>query len=226
MRKDCLLAPILLSLSWVILSDQEMDTIFYIDCMTWLAFFACITALYLVSVLSHTWGLTRVMASNGKMYWVRAEGDRRSAAEHLAELEGRVNRFVEFLKQSRHAQEPRVKNVIRRWSGSLSEVGPVYTGEAAYSLNKTDVKVCIRDSSGRLQDHNTGMFVMLHELAHLAEDTYGHGESFWDTFRFLLTIAIEEAGVYEYQGFEQSPVEYCHHVIRSNPYTCVKRGSC
>lgn len=182
---------------------------------------------YVFILSQQTWGLTPVIASNGLTYMVQtgAPGDMAEAAEQLSRLEARVNEFVNYLAHN-HKDDNRVCNIVARWQGRLSEVNALHSQEAAYSVNKTEVRICIRDSRGNLQDDNTAMFILIHELGHLSIDDYGHTDEFWRSFRFLLKIAIEDAKVYRIQDFEEEPVEYCHHAIRSSPYTCYKNGNC
>ena len=35
------------------------------------------------------------------------------------------------------------------------------------------------------------MFVAIHELAHIASETIGHNDEFWNNFKFLLDNAVE-----------------------------------
>lgn len=197
--------------------------------MNWPVVLILAIVLMMVLVSSRTWGMQRVKASNGRIYLVQenVKGDAAQAAEQLARLEARVNRFVEYMDASeQHRKDSRVVNVVKRWAGKLSEVNNLHSFDAAYSINKSDIAICIRDAEGNLQDDETAMFILLHELGHLSIDDYGHTEEFWTAFRFLLKIAIEDAKVYQDQNFENFPVQYCDHPIRSSPYTCYKLGNC
>jgi hypothetical protein len=197
--------------------------------MNWLIIGLVTILLMFVYISSKTWGMKRIVASNGKVYLVQehAPGDARQAAEQLARLEAKLTAFVEYLKTSeKYKHDPRVRNIVKRWAGRLSEVNSMTTLDAAYSLNKREISVCIRDVDGKLQDDQTSMFVLLHEFGHLAVDNYGHGDEFWTAFRFILKIAIEDAKVYEDQNFEDFPQTYCEHKIRSSPYTCLKNDNC
>ena len=197
--------------------------------MNWIVVGLVAVVLLFVYMSSQMWGMVRIRAkTNGKIYLVQASapGDPQEAAEQLARLEARVDRFVAYLKTSTHKDDCRIKNVTRRWAGRLSEVNSKSSIDAAFSVNKSEIAVCVRDAKGRLQDDETAMFILLHELAHLSVDSYGHGDSFWKAFRLLLKIAIEDARVYVDQNFENFPVRYCDQAVRSSPYTCLKNGNC
>ena len=197
--------------------------------MNWIVVGLVAVVLLFVYMSSQMWGMVRIRAkTNGKIYLVQASapGDPQEAAEQLARLEARVDRFVAYHKTSTHKDDCRIKNVTRRWAGRLSEVNSKSSIDAAFSVNKSEIAVCVRDAKGRLQDDDTAMFILLHELAHLSVDSYGHGDSFWKAFRLLLKIAIEDARVYVDQNFENFPVRYCDQAVRSSPYTCLKNGNC
>ena len=65
-------------------------------------------------------------------------------------------------------------------------------------------------------DLNTMMFVVLHELSHLASESIGHTDEFWTNFRWILEESIN-IGVYQHQEFNKKPVEYCGMSITSSP---------
>lgn len=77
------------------------------------------------------------------------------------------------------------------------------------------------DAHGRIADTNAMLFVAIHELAHVAETSYGHGPSFFDTMKYLLEVADKE-GVYHYQDHNRSFVSVCGRRLGHNPITCVK----
>lgn len=157
-----------------------------------------------------------------KEYRVKPLPDAVQAADRLAELEMRLKDFLEQADRLVPG-DPRIRNVRVRWNGTLAETPG--GGDIAYSIGKDSVYVCIRDASGRLDDVNTCMFVLLHELAHLATDAWGHPAVFWKNMKFLLELA-EKTGTYAYQDFAATTVTYCGRVLGGSPLTCVKNGSC
>ena len=67
------------------------------------------------------------------------------------------------------------------------------TSHAAYTENKGDViAICLR----KPRDLNALTFVLVHELAHIANASWGHDDNFWKLFRSLLDYA-ERMGLYE-----------------------------
>lgn len=158
----------------------------------------------------------------GKQYSVRNQPDAQAVADRLASLELRVRDFLE--RAERHAPgDPRLANIRRRWTGTLSETTD--DKDVAYSLEKGSISVCVRRPDGELESENTAMFVLLHELAHIATDTYGHKPEFWANMRFLLEVA-EVTGSYTYQNFDAEAVSFCGKALRDSPLTCVKNKQC
>lgn len=172
-------------------------------------------------------GMTNVTAFNGKQYLVRDLPNSKEVADTLGHLEEAIDSFVQYLAASKYRHDRRVQNIVTRWTGTLAETAVIYDYEAAYSTNKREISVCVRNKAGQIEhDRETAVFILIHELAHLASDEYGHTPEFWNNFRFLLKVAIEDAKIYRYQRFEDLPVEYCGHRISRSPYTCYKEGAC
>jgi hypothetical protein len=159
---------------------------------------------------------------NGKSYEVRDLPGSQEAADRLAQLERSLRRMVRRARD-RWPGDPRLLNIKARWNGTLREARP--GNDIAYSIGKDAVYVCVRDADGLVDDLNTCTFVLLHELAHVATDKWGHPPEFWKNMRYLLEVA-EQTGYYSYQSFEKEHVTYCGRPIASSPLTCVKDGSC
>ena len=47
--------------------------------------------------------------------------------------------------------------------------------------------------------------------------TLGHGEDFWNNFRFILKVAIDQ-NIYQSVDFNNNPVAYCGIQITDAPY--------
>jgi hypothetical protein len=160
--------------------------------------------------------------STGKEYRVKPLPDAVAAADRLAELEQLLRRFLreaEILAP----HDVRLRSIRERWNGTLAETPG--GKDIAYSIGKDSVYVCVRDSEGRLDDVNTCMFVLMHELAHVGTDSWGHTDEFWQNMQFLLELA-EKVGVYSYQDFEATQVTYCGRLLGGSPLKCVKQGTC
>ena len=78
------------------------------------------------------------------------------------------------------------------------------------------VKV-LKVSFNKLIDINTLTFVAIHELAHIASTQVGHGDEFWNNFKFLL-VRAKENNIYKPQDYKKKPEKYCGMEITDNPY--------
>jgi hypothetical protein len=130
--------------------------------------------------------------------------------EEAANMLAMINRFIGKLishLDTKYVKNPSktkysakklkiIKNIIKRYKpGVLRENNPMTTSNTSYVLNKgTEVAFCLREKksgSNHFHSFNDIQFVVLHELAHLGLDSYGHRETFWRTFKFLINEAYE-----------------------------------
>jgi hypothetical protein len=145
-----------------------------------------------------------------------------AAADMIATLEANVRQLLERC-ETVVPGDKRFANIRSRWSGRLVEIDG--TDNIAYSMGKSDVSLCVRRSDGSVENYNDLMFVLLHELSHIANETYGHDDKFWKTFKFVLEVA-DKTGVYTFQDYGRESVSVCGKVISTTPLACVKSGEC
>lgn len=101
------------------------------------------------------------------------------------------------------------------------------SGDTSYTIGKGEVlALCLRERDPALSgsatvhdihDYNTLMFVMVHELTHIAILEVDHPPRFWRAFKFMLEEA-QQAGVLENVDYSRHPEEYCGMVVDYNPY--------
>lgn len=156
----------------------------------------------------------------------------RSLSEHFGpsstgpleeELQKRTEALIKALLEM-HPNDPRTKRLQRRWTGRIHNLSASHD-QAAKTINKSIVYVCQKDEHGRVYDTNTAMFVLIHELAHVATETIGHDDAFWENMRFLLDIAVK-SDLYRYEDYSHRKRTYCGQSISGNPYACVLQGRC
>lgn len=158
----------------------------------------------------------------GKKYRVRNVSGAKHVADRLASLELRLRKFLHEAEKVAPGDH-RFKNIRERWNGTLAEISD--NKDVAYSMGKDAISLCVRAADGSLEAENTAMYILLHELAHVATDTYGHKPEFWSNMRFLLEVA-EATGAYTYQDFDGGMVSYCGRPLSGSPLACVKSGQC
>jgi len=161
-----------------------------------------------------------VSGVNGKKYCVRERKNVDAAADKLARATLSMEKLVKYAWK----KYPNKQCIKRLKDGfnpkKIAETLPTseYT---AYSENKGEkLAFCLNNnktSNGGLIDDNTLMFVAIHELAHIATKSIGHGDEFWTNFKFLLKIS-KEVGVYKPVDYRKKPKNYCGMKITDNPY--------
>ena len=158
---------------------------------------------------------------NGKKYAVLPSGDTAAAADMLATLEDKTREFF-AAAVNKYPKDSTIKKIQKQF-GSLTEIPQSDT--IAYTLDKKDLFICLRDKAGNFQDIDDLFFVLLHELAHVTNSSYGHDEKFWKQFKKILEMAVELEFL-PYKNYENYSVVVCGKTINSNPSSCVYQGSC
>ncbi len=185
--------------------------------------FVLLAILAIVYVVATRKPVARVVSTvDGKAHEVLDTVNCAAAADMMATLETKV---AELLERSETIApgDKRFANIRARWSGRLVEIDG--TDNIAYSMDKHDVSICVRRKDGSVENYNDLMFVLLHELSHIANDTYGHDDKFWKTFKFVLEVA-DATGVYTFQDYGRKSVTVCGKEISMTPLSCVKKGEC
>lgn len=157
---------------------------------------------------------------NGYKYCVRERNKLELAADRLATINIKMNQLVAHVGE-KYPKKENVKRLVTKYNPrKISETLPTseYT---AYSENKGEkLAFCLdteKESKGRLIDINTLMYVALHELSHIATESIGHTDEFWNNFKFLIKEA-KEIGVYNPVDYKKEPARYCGMNITDNPY--------
>jgi hypothetical protein len=170
--------------------------------------------------------MTYVKATlDGNYYLVRDLSDKLIAANMLAKIKQDIFNLVAYLDKNKEKFKEydlyidRLKNRIK--NVNISE----NTGrgsDTSYSINKGDELVlCLRSKiSYQFHDLNLIVYVMLHEISHIASPKYeeeynNHGPLFKKIFNFMTTSAID-LGMYNKIDFDKQPMEYCGmHINKS-----------
>ena len=157
---------------------------------------------------------------NGNRYCVRDRNKIHLAANKLAEVNINLNKLVNHLAK-KYPNQSNVKRLIKGYNPKkIYEILP--TSEfTAYSENKGEkLAFCLdteKNSQGRLIDLNTLMYVALHEVSHIATQSIGHNDEFWQNFKFIISEA-KEIKIYNPIDYKKSPARYCGMNISDNPY--------
>lgn len=160
-----------------------------------------------------------ISSKDGNKYCVRERDKMELAANLLADATQKMKDVVNYLKE-KQPNDPRTKRLTEGFDPKkVNETLP--TSElTAYSENKGEkLAFCLNQSKNgsKLIDINTLSFVSLHELSHIATESVGHNQDFWQNFKWILQNA-KEAGIYSPVDYKKYPQEYCGMTINDNPY--------
>jgi predicted metal-dependent hydrolase len=154
---------------------------------------------------------------DNKKYLVRTGHDNKKTANLLAKMNIKLTKLRDILERD-YPDDKRSKRVKMNYdSNSLSE-GTENKKYTSYSVNKGEkIVFCLRmrDKTNRLVDENTLTYVAIHELGHLATKEIGHDDVFWNNFKWLLQIAVDN-DLYNYVNYSLNPQQYCGLMISSN----------
>jgi hypothetical protein len=193
---------------------EKHSTFFYI--FLGFVLFLCLVIYY----QSDAYDLKCIIASSdGNRYCVRERVKMELAANLLADVTQKMKDMVAYLKE-KHPEDERTKQLVENFNPKkISETLP--TSElTAFSENKGEkIAFCLNKSKNgsKLIDVNTLTFVALHELTHVGTKSVGHGQEFWQNFKWILQNA-KQAGIYSPIDYKKYPEEYCGMTINDNPY--------
>ncbi len=153
---------------------------------------------------------------DNKEYLVKVNENSKEVADKLALMNQKFLKIIE-IAQDEFPNDPRVEFLKKNYDPSQLSESTKDEKYTSYSINKEKILFCLiaRDENGALIDDNTLTYVGVHELAHLATDEIGHTDTYWDNFKWLLTIAREN-GLYLYEDYSINPKPYCGIKISSN----------
>ena len=151
-------------------------------------------------------------------YLVRNVDDKEKAANILANLRIKLQTICNVMKE-KFPKDESVMRMIQKFNPENISESAKSSQYTSYSVNKGEkIVFCIRqkDEAQSLVDENTLSFVAIHELAHIMTKSIGHTSEFWDNFKRLLHIAIEN-NLYTKEDYHKSPKEYCGITVSDTP---------
>ena len=152
---------------------------------------------------------------DGRRYLVRKLSDSEHAADLLATLNKDMQRLVAHV-MAKYGDNPAARRLYANYDPDALSEGGTEIGYTSYSVNKGEkIVLCLRQRDNTLVDRNVLTYVAVHELGHLASESVGHTDEFWDTFRWLLREAMG-LGMYTKVDFARRPVGYCGITIASS----------
>lgn len=180
-----------------------------------------ISTTILVSYLAYTTFFIEQLESvkstvDNKEYLVQDKSDAQDAANLIATIRQRLILLVEHIIKTTPADDKRVIMLKDNFNPDSLKEGIDNSGYTSYSINKGEqIVLCLRNKD-KMMDINTMMFVVLHELSHIATESVGHTPEFWENFKWILEESIN-VGIYQKKDYSAEAVEYCGMTITSTP---------
>lgn len=185
--------------------------------------------LYIVLIIILVYLFIKIITSNTicvtseldkKKYLVQNMIDKEEASYVLSIINKKINVFKKYLKNNINKypnQKKYIEQFCKRIEGLILQENAPNGKYTSYTLNKGDkMALCLRSKiNNKLHDINLIMYVVLHELAHIACPEKDHTELFKEIFIFFQKIAIE-IGIYKRENYNINPHEYCGLVINEN----------
>ncbi len=155
-----------------------------------------------------------------ELYLVRDLPDKKQAANILARIKQNINSINLFLynnKKTKYKEyEPYIDQLHERIQNVIIMENDGDYKYTSYSVNKGEQLIfCLRSRdvvNNKLHEINLLMYVVLHEMSHIACPEVGHGPLFKKIFAFIAKIGVEQQ-LYTKIDFESHAQEYCGLMI-------------
>lgn len=151
---------------------------------------------------------------DNKYYLVRDLPDRQEVADTLAYIKLNIKKLIDHMLSSPNNQYKRDIVTLKEKFENVTISENIYDFYyTSYSVNKGEQLVfCMRSrknaTTDKKHDINLMMYVVLHEISHIACPEYGHTQKFKDLFKYITQTAID-IGIYTNIDFKNAPTEYC-----------------
>lgn len=175
--------------------------------------------IYFISYKYYFYDKSIYLKSNkdNKLYLIKNTKNKYKKVELIDKLVNSLYQLLEYL----YVKDININNVniedIKKKIKESEIIENLTNTDTSYTVNKGEKLIlCLADrKTDKLYDYNLLIYVLIHELAHIMNSTYGHDDAFKKTFRQLIDIA-EEIGIYEYEDYHKYPKHYCGMLLNTN----------
>lgn len=151
---------------------------------------------------------------DGRPYLVLSLPDKQKAADYLAEINKDIIKMIKHLR-AKYPDNPNWERLYTRFDPAALSEGSPDSQYTSYTVNKTSLVICVRQTDLSFVGKNVIMYPVLHELGHMACDEVGHTKKFWDLFKLIIEDAVI-IGIYQKMDFKSKPEAYCGIYISSH----------
>lgn len=158
--------------------------------------------------------------NNYKIYKTDNEEINKKKAEMLMQINNIAHKIVDHMNNNNLPTKKVGSKTKQRFKDTII-IEILESEGAAHTIGKTRMTICLI-TNGKFNKMNDCIFVILHELAHVMSDSYGHGEEFKQNFNFIIKLAVK-LGLWKDAEYEKNNVNYCGVKVTTSPCT---NGSC
>lgn len=151
---------------------------------------------------------------NGSVYKVRKSSpeEQLKTAKKLDTLKIELKKLVNYCHENELPTKQDANRMYSRFKTIQFNETSSNENSAAYVVNKNEeLRICLKN-----EKENDTMFVLLHELAHVMSESYGHNEEFKKNMDFLVKEAVK-LKIYKPIDYSKNPINYCGVNITSTP---------
>lgn len=184
--------------------------------------------LFIIYLKSPNKNMTYVVSDiDNKKYMVREKNDKQQAANLLGTINKNIIEISEHMysemdtNKNYNIYKPYILRLKNGINGIIIRESSEKSQYTSYTVNKgEEIIFCIRskiidryiNGNSNIHDTNLIMYVVLHEISHIACPEYGHTDLFKDIFGFFCDVA-SNIGIYKKINFDKHPTEYCGMTI-------------
>lgn len=149
---------------------------------------------------------------DGNYYLVKNTPNKQQKADTLAILFLKINKLLDYLKSNNIKLNKQTINYdkIKNTLNNSEIIENITNSDTSYTINKGEkIIICLSNrKTDKIYDLNLLVYVLIHELSHIINSDYGHGDKFKSIFAQLVKYAID-IGIYNYENYKKKPKEYC-----------------
>lgn len=174
----------------------------------------CTFAYYKIQSIASSYVRSNI---DGKYYLVRNLPDKQLMADRIAYIRLNILKLIQHMQMTSSEYKDNINTLANKFNNVTISENIFDSNYTSYSVNKGEQLVfCMRSRDHQMKDSmhdiNLMMYVVLHEISHIACPEYGHTQKFKDIFKFITQQAIS-IGIYEPIDFKHIPKEYCGMII-------------
>ena len=155
---------------------------------------------------------------DNQYYLVRDLPDKQEVADTLSQFKIKIRKLIDYmLEHCPKEYKKQIEKLDQKFDTVIISENVFDFYYTSYSVNKGEQLVfCMRsrknDENNKKHDINLMMYVVLHEISHIACPEYGHTQIFKEIFKYITQSAIV-IGIYSPIDFKNIPTEYCGMMI-------------